>query len=101
MPLVHGIGVSYSPLLYRPRSQWPKVGDFLRGAAPQPESASSETEAVLDQYSSRVSALLSGIEKSIELAKLDALVVLTSDRGSLFDASNVPQFHMQVGGEVW
>ncbi len=101
MPLILGTGVSYSPLLYRRRSEWQSVASFLIGDAPQPEAASAETPAVLDNYASRLSSAFEQLERSIGKAQLDALIVLTADRGDLFDESNVPQIHMQVGGEVW
>lgn len=101
MPLFFGAGVSYSPLLYRPRAEWEAVADFLTGDEPQPEAAAAETPALLDDYAKRLSGAFAQVAQSIANANLDALIVITADRGDLFDESNVPQLHMQVGGEVW
>ncbi|QIB64914.1 DODA-type extradiol aromatic ring-opening family dioxygenase [Kineobactrum salinum] len=101
MPIIIGAGISYSPLLYRKRSDWGAVSEFLRKGAVQPESAGSEDSAVLDDFEDRVFRGFSAIEQLIAKSELDALIVLTADRGDLFDDSNVPQLHMQVGGEVW
>jgi hypothetical protein len=101
MPIVAVAGLSYSPLLYRERSQWPKIAEFLRGTAIQPKSASEETDVVLDDFAGRIANAFAMLERGIIDAKLDALILICADRGSQFDPSHVPQLHIQVGGEIW
>lgn len=101
MPIVVGAGVSYSPLLYRERAQWPAVSRYLRGDAIQPKSAADETEAVLDDYAVRIAKSFDTLSERLAAARIDALIVITADRGSWFDLSHVPQLHMQIGGSIW
>jgi hypothetical protein len=101
MPIIVGAGVSYSPLLYRSRDAWGAVSEFLRQDAIQPKSAAAEDDAVLDDYHRRIAQGFSAVEQVIAKGNLDALILLTADRGSQFDSSHVPQIHLQVGGEVW
>ncbi len=101
MPIVLGVGVSYSPLLYRRRSEWPAISRFLVGDVTQPQSRELETDDLLSDYEGRIGASLELAMEAIARSRLDALIVLTADRGEQFDASNVPQVHIQVGGEVW
>ncbi|MBA2933572.1 hypothetical protein HZF05_05625 [Sphingomonas sp. CGMCC 1.13654] len=101
MPIVLGAGVSYSPLMYRPRDQWPAVASYLVGTVVQPARRALEGEALLDDYARRIDAGLAALAGAIAEASLDALIVLHADRGTVFDASNIPQMHIQVGGEIW
>jgi hypothetical protein len=101
MPIVLGAGVSYSPLLYRTRDSWTAVSEVLRADAIQPKSAAAEDGDVLDDYAARIQAGFDALAGAITGADLDALIVITADRGSQFDASQIPQLHVQVGGEVW
>jgi hypothetical protein len=77
------------------------VSEFLRRGAIQPKSAGTENETTLDNYERRISLGFAALAQVIAKGDLDALIVLTADRGSQFDSSHVPQIHMQVGGEVW
>lgn len=101
MPIVLGVGVSYSPLLYRQRSAWPAVSRLLVGEVTQPKSREKESEELLSDYERRIGASFEVAAEAIAKSRLDALIVITGDRGDSFDASNVPQMHIQVGGEVW
>ncbi|MBP7336521.1 hypothetical protein [Niveispirillum sp.] len=101
MPIIMGAGVGYSPLLYRPRAQWEAVFRFLRKDAIQPKRSGTEDASVLDGYEARISQGFSALRQAIAGAGLDALILITADRGSQFDSSHVPQIHVQVGGEVW
>lgn len=101
MPIVLGAGLSYSPLMYRPRSRWPAISEFLVGDIVQPESREGETEERLADYERRIAAGFAELAGAIDAAKLDALILLHSDRGDVFDLSNFPQMHIQVGGELW
>lgn len=101
MPIVFGVGASYSPLLYRPRSQWSAIARHLVGNVTQPKSREREDPALLANYERRIGAAFDTAANALDEARLDALVVLIADRGDMFDGSNVPQLHVQVGGEVW
>lgn len=101
MPIVAGAGVSYSPLLYRERSEWTAIADYLRKDAVQPKSASKEDAAALDNFARRIELGLSAVGEAVHRHNLDALILLTADRNSQFDSSNVPQVHLQSGGTVW
>jgi hypothetical protein len=101
MSLELGAACSYSPLLYRPRSAWPTVRDLLVGETVQPQSAAEETPARLDEYERRIKKAFDALAKRIAKARLDALVVLVSDQGRMFDDSNLPQIHVFVGEELW
>jgi len=101
MPIVVGAGVSYSPLIYRRRSQWPAVSKLLVRDVIQPKSRKDEDDQRLADYEQRAAASFEAISELIAGARLDALVILYADRGDLFDDSNVPQLHIQIGGQVW
>lgn len=101
MPIVVGAGLSYSPLLYRERARWGALGAHLRGDAIQPKAAADEDDAVLDDYAGRVAQGLAALERVLASQDLDALILLSADRGTQFDDSHIPQIHLQVGGEVW
>ncbi|MBO9377636.1 hypothetical protein GG804_12730 [Sphingomonas histidinilytica] len=101
MPIVMGAAVSHSPLLYRERSAWNAVSAILRKDAIQPKSAAAEGADMLDGYADRVTRGLSAIQQAIARADLDAIILLSADRGTQFDSSHVPQIHLQVGGELW
>lgn len=101
MPIVLGAGVSYSPLIYRQRSQWPAVSALLIGDVTQPQSREREDDERLADYEQRIAASFEAISEAIEAARLDALILLYADRGDVFDESNFPQLHVQVGGEIW
>tara|TARA_R110000782_G_scaffold78276_10_gene155782 strand:- start:16934 stop:17854 length:921 start_codon:yes stop_codon:yes gene_type:complete len=101
MPIIMGAGVGYSPLLYRDRKKWGAVSEFLRNGIIQPKSAGAEDDSVLDDYDRRISDAFFTVEQVIAKSNLDALILITADRGSQFDSSHVPQIHFQVGGEVW
>lgn len=101
MPIVLGAGVSYSPLIYRQRSDWPDVSDFLIGEVIQPEARASESEERLADFERRICGSFDELCGIIATAQLDALILLCADRGDMFDESNVPQLHIQIGGEVW
>ena len=101
MTIVLGAGVGYSPLLYRKRDEWGAVAEFLRKDAIQPKSAGIEDDKVLDDYNRRIAEGFSAVERVLAKGGLDALILITADRGSQFDSSQVPQIHLQVGGEIW
>ena len=101
MTIVVGAGVGYSPLLYRKRDEWASIAEFLRKDAIQPNSAGSENDEVLGDYDRRISHGFAAIERVLAEGALDALILITADRGSQFDDSHVPQIHLQVGGEIW
>ncbi len=101
MPIVLGVGVSYSPLMYRPRSQWPGISHYLVGEVTQPQSREREVAEVLATYERRIAASFEATCSVIQAGRLDALIVLCADRADVFDESNVPQLHVQVGGEVF
>ncbi|HMO74355.1 MAG TPA: hypothetical protein PKD99_01275 [Sphingopyxis sp.] len=101
MPIVLGVGLSHSPLMYRPRSRWRDISEFLVGDIVQPRSREEETEERLADYERRIGAAFGTLAGLIDAAELDALILLHADRGDVFDLSNVPQLHVQVGGEIW
>jgi Catalytic LigB subunit of aromatic ring-opening dioxygenase len=101
MTIVMGAGVGYSPLLYRKRDEWQAIAGFLRKDAIQPKSSGSEDDKVLADYDRRISEGFSAVERALANGALDALILISADRGSQFDSSHVPQIHLQVGGEIW
>lgn len=72
MSLDFGLGVAYSPSLYR-------------ATAPDHD---------------RLGAAFAAAAKRIAAAQLDTLVLLVADRGQYFDQSNTPQFHVFAGEEI-
>lgn len=101
MPIVLGAGVSYSPLLYRPRSTWETVAALLRAGVTQPKSAETEDDVILADYERRIADGFAALGKTIANGKLDALILLSADRDSQFDSSHIPQIHLQAGGSIW
>ena len=101
MPIVAGAAVSYSPLIYRQRAHWNDVAKFLRQQAIQPKSAEAEDAAALDGLVPRIDSGFAAVEQMIARQGLDALILISADRGSQFDSSHIPQIHLQAGGEVW
>lgn len=101
MSIVLGAGLSYSPLMYRPRDRWPAISDYLVGDVVQPAAREGETEAQLADYEKRIAAAFDQLAGVIAEGNLDALILLYSDRGDVFDVSNTPQLHLQVGGDMW
>ena len=101
MPLVAGTAVSYSPLLYRPREQWGAIARHLVGDVVQPNRRSDEDADLLAAYERRIAAAFDRLTGVIDASELDALVVLYADRGDIFDDSNTPQIHVQIGGDLW
>jgi protocatechuate 4,5-dioxygenase beta chain len=101
MPLVFAQAISYSPLLYRPRARWPEIYAFLAGDVTQPLAAADETPERLDAAASKVDAAFGLSAERLAAAQLDALIVLTSDRGQMFDLRNTPQLHVFAGDEIW
>ena len=87
MPIVFGAGVSYSPLLYRQRSEWPAISQLLVKDVTQPKSRDLETDELLSEYEQRITASFGIISRAIEKGRLDALIVLIADRGDVFDES--------------
>lgn len=101
MPIVAGAGVSYSPLLYRARTEWNAVADYLRKDAIQPRGADKEDAVALDDFDRRIASGFAAVQQAMERQKLDALILLSADRNSQFDSANVPQIHLQSGGDFW
>lgn len=101
MPLPFAMAMTYSPTLYRPRAQWPAIRTMLVGDTVQPERAAAETPELLAQYEARLSAAFDDAAGRLRTAQLDALVVLVTDHGTVFDAANSPQIHVHTGPEVW
>ncbi|MBB5708230.1 hypothetical protein [Sphingopyxis panaciterrulae] len=101
MSIVLGVGLSYSPLMYRPQSCWSAISDYLVGDVVQPAARESETSALLADYERRIASAFDELAGMIGAGNLDALILLHADRGDVFDLSNTPQLHLQVGGEIW
>ncbi len=101
MPLVVGAAMSYSPLLYRERAQWAEVHALLAGDVPQPCAFADETPAVLDDYARRIDGAFVAVGNAFARARVDAVVLLTADRGSVFDDTNIPQLHVFAGDTIW
>lgn len=92
---------SHSPALYRPRARWAHIYKELVGAVPQPTSAAAEDADRLDEYARRHAVAFSALSNAIIGAKPAAVVVLSTDRGTVFDCSNTPQLHVYVGDDIW
>jgi len=101
MPVVLGVAVSNSPLLYRPRARWDDIYRQLIKDVTQPNRAETETAETLDDYAKRVEAGFGELQKQLVAAKPDAVVVLSSDRGRVFNDTQVPQLSVYVGEEIW
>ena len=101
MPLVLGLGMAYSPLFFRPRSEWERVARLLTGSVPQPTRAAEETPPRLDALAGRLETALDRLEEIVRSAQLDALIVLVADRQRFFNEANIPQLHVFVGDEIW
>lgn len=101
MPLVSGHALSYSPLLYRPRGDWAKINLELVGDAVQPKSAGAETPERLDTYAERIDRSFASIAVALSAARVETLVFLTADHGTMFDDTNTPQVHVFVDDDIW
>jgi hypothetical protein len=101
MPLVHGEALSYSPLLYRARAHWADVRDMLVGDVTQPLAVREETPERLDEYARILNEAFWFAAERLAHAQLDALIVLVSDRGRVFDLRNTPQLHVFAGKDIW
>jgi len=101
LTLVFGQAISYSPLLYRPRERWGEIRALLVGDVPQPLAATKETPELLDGLACSLDEAFWLAGERLARAELDALVVLTSDRGRTFDLSNTPQLHVFAGDDIW
>lgn len=101
MPLVWGGALSCSPVLYRPREQWPGITKALTGSVPQPAAAREETPQRFAQAAAGIEASFDALRESLSRARVEALVVLVADRGRFFDDANVPQIHVFAGAEIW
>ena len=101
MPLILGLGMSYSPLFFRARSEWERVALLLTGSVPQPTRAAEETPERLDALGVRLGVALDRLKEVVRKAQLDALIVLVADRRRYFNEANIPQLHVFVGNEIW
>ena len=101
MPLGLGLAVSHSPLLYRPREQWADIYEKLRGETPQPNRAAEETPERLDEYDARLRSAFDVLHNRLDSYKPEAILVLSSDQGRMFDETQVPQLSVFVGTDLW
>ena len=101
MPLAWGGALSHTPVIYRPRSQWPAIKTLLTGSVPQPAVAKDETAEQLADLEKSLDASFRSMRESMSKARLDALVVLVADRARFFDDANTPQIHVFAGDEIW
>ena len=100
MSLGLGIALSHSPTMYRPRSTWNDIYWQLVGDTPQPNRAAIETDEVLDGYAERIESAIGTLRIEIKEYKLDAILVLVSDRKRMFDETQVPQIHIYIGNDI-
>src|SRR5690606_24147112 len=75
--------------------------DYLVGEVVQPATREGETDAQLADYERRIATAFDALAGMIDVGNLDAMILLHSDRGDVFDLSNTPQLHLQIGGELW
>ena len=101
MPVGLGLACSSSPVLYRPRDQWEDIYKQLIGPVEQDLRAAEETPEKLDEYAGRIEAGFAELRGRLEAYRPDALVVLFSDKGRLFDETQVPQLFVYKGDEIW
>ncbi len=101
MPVVLGAAISNSPVLYRPRERWDDIYRQLIKDVPQPNRAETETAETLDDYAKRIDAGFGELKKQLAAAKPDTVVVLSSDKGRIFNDTQVPQISVYVGEEIW
>lgn len=71
------------------------------GDVTQPLAAAAETDERLDAYARRLDEAFWLAAERLALADLDALIVLWSDRGRVFDLRNTPQLYVFAGDAVW
>jgi len=101
VPIAWGGAISHSPILYRERKQWQALARVLVGAVPQPAAAETETAERLVEFEKALAASFKAMRDRMADARLDALVVLVSDRNRFFDEANCPQLHVFAGDEIW
>lgn len=101
MPLVSGLAVSYSPLLYRARESWAGVRDVLVGDVVQPAEAAAETPERLDAIARELGDAWQRSAERCAASALDALVVLVADTNRYFDETQTPQLHVYAGDAMW
>lgn len=101
MPVGLGLACSFSPLYFRPRTQWEDIYKKLIKDVPQPNRAGVETAETLDSYHARVGGAFDKLHGLLAAYKPDAVVMVASDTGRVFGASQIPQLNVQTGDEVW
>ncbi len=101
MPVVIGMACSHSPVLYRPRKDWPEIYQKLVGDVAQPNRAETETVETLDDYEKRINSGFEVLSKVLADSKPDTVVVLGSDKHRVFNETQIPQISVFVGDEIW
>jgi protocatechuate 4,5-dioxygenase beta chain len=99
--LVLGLASSFAPAMFREPSEWPKIHQWLTGAAPQPGELGGETAEIIQQHAVRIRAGFKTLSEKLEESKIDALIALAADNGRVFTRVQVPQFATYLGEEIW
>ena len=98
-----GLASSHAPALFCPAEVWPTVydaiPDYMKGA--QPHTAKLETPEVIQSQIARTDKAFDVLRGEIARFKPDAIVFIGDDQGDMFNVSNMPQFAIFTGDEVW
>ncbi len=95
------LGVSRSPVVFNPPEEWPAVYErMLRGIAMPPQGL-EETEEVRKDYSRRIEAAYSALNKELKAYKPDTVLLIGDDNFEVFSGAAQPSLSIFVGEEVW
>ncbi len=98
-----GLASSHAPALFCPAEAWPTVydaiPDYMKDS--QPHTAKLETPEVIRAQIDRSNKAFGVLRGEIERFEPDAVVFIGDDQGDMFNVSNMPQFAVFTGDEVW
>ena len=98
-----GLASSHAPAMFCPAKAWPVVydaiPDYMKDS--QPHTAKLESPEVIRSQLARTDKAFEVLRDEITRFKPDAIVFVGDDQGDMFNTSNIPQFAVFTGDEVW
>ena len=96
-----GLASSHAPASFRPKEKWKTMYRRRNNNVPDPPQIRLETEEVIEGYIKRIEKAFEILRKQIEEYRPEALIVVGDDQYDMFDDSNMPQFCIYTGDEIW
>jgi hypothetical protein len=94
------MAVSYAPAMYRDPSEWNSLHAWAVGAVPQPSEYGAETDEMRRAQAQRIEQAFAKLRQQLQARQIDAIVVLATDNGRLFNGGPVPQLCTFLGEEL-